>query len=287
MILVTGAAGMSGTEIIKQFTAENVPVRALVRPGTDASALVAGNVEIVEGDMAQPETLGRALDGVDKALLISSANPAMLDTQCRFVDACKVAGVRHVVKFSGAETGFRRAKFRFAQMHAQAEEYLEASGLAFTHFRPSGFMQVYLWEAATILGRGELRLPHDEITLAPIDVLDIARVAVRLLQADGQEGRIYRMTGPQALTARQIAAIVGNAIGRPLRYVAITPQQRHDEMIAAGVPAFFADALLEQSEERLLNPTAAIHLEAHDAFGVTPTRFEEFAERTRGVFAAS
>jgi uncharacterized protein YbjT (DUF2867 family) len=281
MILVTGAAGMSGTEIIRQFVASKIPVRALVRSHSDTTALVAENVEIVEGDLARPETLGRALEDVEKALLISAADPAMLDTQCAFIDACKAAGVRHVVKFSGAETGFERAKFRFTQMHAQAEEYLEQSGLAFTHFRPSGFMQVYLRAAPMILGRGELRLPLGDITLAPIDIADIARIVVRLLQADGQEGRIYRMTGPEALTGHDIASHLGKAIGRPVRYVAISPEQRRDEMIAAGAPAYFADALLEQAIERLRNPHAAVHLEAHEAFGVTPTRFEDFAIRSR------
>lgn len=114
----------------------------------------------------------------------------------------------------------------------------------------------------------------------------VVRIVARLLQADGQEGRIYRMTGPEALTAREIASDIGNAIGRSLRYVAITPQKRHDELIAARVPRFFADALLEQSEERLLNPVAAVHLEAHEAFGVNPTRFKDFAMRIRDVFAA-
>jgi uncharacterized protein YbjT (DUF2867 family) len=287
MILITGAAGMSGTEIIKEFSAQGIPVRALVRDLSRASALDLDGVEVFEGDMSKPETLGRTLDGVEKVLLISSADPHMLQTQCTFVDACKSAGIRHVVKYSGAETGFRRSKFRFAEMHAQAEEYLEQSGLGFTHLRPSGFMQVYLWETPTILQRGELRLPMGDITLAPIDAVDIAKIAVRLLQAPGQEGKVYRLTGPEALTSAEIADFIGKAAGRPVDYVAITPEQRRKEMIAAGAPPYFADALLEQSIERLLNPHAAVHLEAHRAFGVEPTRFADFAMRSRQVFEAS
>ncbi len=286
MILVTGAAGMSGTEIIKEFSSQGVPVRALVRDLSRASALNLDGVEVVEGDMSKPETLGRVLDSVEKALLISSADPHMLETQCTFVDACKSAGVRHVVKYSGAETGFRRSEFRFADMHAQAEEYLEQSGLDFTHLRPSGFMQVYLWETPVILERGELRLAMGDITLAPADAIDIAKIAVRLLQAPDQEGKIYRITGPEALSTEEIADLIGKAAGRPVRYVAITPEQRHEEMIAAGAPPYFADALLEQSIERLRNPSAAVHLEAHRAFGVEPTRFADFAMRHRQMFQA-
>ncbi len=161
----------------------------------------------------------------------------MLETQCTFVDACKSAGVRHVVKYSGAETGFRRSKFRFADMHAQAEEYLEQSGLDFTHLRPSGFMQVYLRETPSILQRGELRLPMGDITLAPIDAIDIAKIAVRLLQAPGQEGKVYRLTGPEALTTADIADLIAKAAGRSVRYVPITPEPCGDDR-RRGSPVF-------------------------------------------------
>src|SRR6266851_4412408 len=99
--------------------------------------------------MLRPETLDPVLDGVDRALLISSAGPEMLDTQWRFIDAARQAGVGHIVKFSGKESGigFDPLRFRFTRMHELIEDYLEASGVAWTHLRPSQFMQVYLCEA--------------------------------------------------------------------------------------------------------------------------------------------
>jgi uncharacterized protein YbjT (DUF2867 family) len=279
MILVTGAAGLSGSHIVKEFSAQGVPVRALVRDRAKAAAIAFDKVDIVEGDMARPETLGPALAGVEKALLISSGNAQMLETQCRFIDACKSAGVGHVVKFSGAETGFDRAKFRFTQMHAQVEAYLEQSGLAWTHLLPAGFMQVYLREARTIMKTGELRLAAGDITLAPIDVADIAKIAVAVLRAPDQEGRTHRMTGPEALSVARIAGLMAQAAGRPVNYVAITPEQRRDELLAAGTPPYFADALFEQACERLRNPKATVHLESHREFNVTPTCFADFAKR--------
>jgi uncharacterized protein YbjT (DUF2867 family) len=143
-----------------------------------------------------------------------------------------------------------------------------------------------LWETPTILERGELRLAMGDITLAPIDAVDMAKIAVRLPQAPGQEGKVYRLTGPEALTTAEIADLIAKAAGRPVRYVAITPEQRHEEMIAAGAPPYFADALLEQSIERLRNPDAAVHLDGHRAFGVEPTRFADFAMRNRQIFKA-
>jgi uncharacterized protein YbjT (DUF2867 family) len=285
MILVTGASGLNGSAILREFARQGAPVRALVRARDKAAALIGlPTVEIVEGDMSKPGTLVAALDGVERALLISSANPQMLETQRSFIDACKRAGVEHVVKFSGAESGFDPSKFRFTHMHEESEDYLEQSGLAWTHLRPSQFMQVYLREAPTIIGKGALFLPLAEVTLAPVDVADIAKVAVALLRSDGHEGKSYAMTGPEALRMADIAEHISRAIGKPVRYVAISPEERRETLLAAGASSYFADALYEQATERLRNPNAQIHLETHAAFGIKPTTFGEFANRNASAF---
>jgi uncharacterized protein YbjT (DUF2867 family) len=135
MLLVTGASGLSGLAVVRE---QKVPVRALVRSLDKADAFVdLPSVEVAEGDMAKPATLAAALEGVDRALMISTADPRMLETQCTFIDACKAAGVSHIVKFSGAEAGFDPMKFRFTRMHEEVEDYLERSGLAWTHLAES------------------------------------------------------------------------------------------------------------------------------------------------------
>src|SRR5262249_56822166 len=147
VILVTGAAGLSGSAIVRKFCRNGVAVRALVRDRSRAVALAElPCVELVEGDMARAETLDRVLEGIDRALMISSSNPQMLETQCRFVDACNAAGVAHVVKFSGKESsiGFDANKFLFTRMHEEIERYLEQSGLGWTHLRPSPSIHAYL-----------------------------------------------------------------------------------------------------------------------------------------------
>ena len=194
MILVTGAAGLNGSAVVREFSRNGVAVRALVRDRSTAVALAAlPSVELVEGDMARIDTLDRVLRGIDRALMISSPNLHMLETQCRFVDACKAAGVAHVIKFSGKESniGFDASKFLFTRMHEDIERYLEASGLAWTHLRPCQFMQVYLREAPIIAGTGLLRQPLDDVRLSPIDVEDIAKIAFALLTRSGHHGRAF------------------------------------------------------------------------------------------------
>src|SRR2546429_6477965 len=93
MILVTGATGLNGKELLRRLSARGVALRALVRNPAKAGAIAAlPQVEIVQGDMARPETLTAALRDVDRAMLISSSDPIMLDVQSNFIDAAGVGG---------------------------------------------------------------------------------------------------------------------------------------------------------------------------------------------------
>jgi uncharacterized protein YbjT (DUF2867 family) len=285
MLLVTGASGLSGSAVVREFANQKMPVRALVRNLDKAGAFVdLPTVEVAEGDMAKPDKLTAALEGVDRALMISTADPRMLETQCTFIDACKAAGVGHIVKFSGAEAGFDPMKFRFTRMHEEIEDYLEQSGLAWTHLRPSQFMQVYLRETPTIVNKGALLLPMADGSLAPIDVEDIAKIVVGVMKGSGHEGKSYAMTGPEALTMSEIADCLSIAIGRPVRYVAVSPEDRRDALVRAGVPTYLVEGLYEQALERLRNPKAQVYLETHQKFGVKPTTFAEFAHRNAAGF---
>jgi len=290
MILVTGAAGLNGSAIVREFSRNGVAVRALVRDRSRAVALAElPYVELVEGDMARAETLDRILEGIDRALMISSSNPQMLETQRRFVDACKAAGVAHVVKFSGKESsiGFDANHFPFTQMHEEIERYLEQSGLIWTHLRPSQFMQVYLREAPTIAGKGLLELPLDDVRLSPVDIEDIAKIAFALLTQGGHQGRAFEITGPQALSMAEIAAAISEAIGKPVRYQKTSIEEHRRGMEAAGLPPFIVDALIEQALERLRHPQSRVELATHKLFGVNPTTFAEFARRHAADFAGT
>ena len=188
MILLTGATGLAGSFVADEFVRQREPVRILVRNRAKATGLEkAPTVEIVEGDMSRRSSLGSALDGVDRALMISAPSMDMVETQCTFIDACKAAGVRHVIKFSGLDAR-RDTAFSFGLMHKEIEEYLEKSGLAWTHLRPSGFMQEYLREAPSIIKEGAFYLALGDVRLNPIDLVDVAKVGFLLLRNGGARG---------------------------------------------------------------------------------------------------
>lgn len=287
-ILVSGAAGQSGTLILRALAARQQPVRALVRDTAKAKDLAAlTGISLYYGDMLAKDSLKAALDGVERALLLSSANDRMVETQCIFIDACKEAGVTHVIKFSGeeAQQGYDPQRFRFTREHEQIEDYLERSGLQWTHLRPSQFMQVYLREAAAIGRSHELRLPLESIRMAPVDLRDVAGVAAALLAEGGHTGSSLRLTGPEALSMSDIAGILSRVTGNAIRYVPISWGERKTSLSAAGLPDYFLDALEAQTAERVRNPEAIVDTSTHQLFGIKPTAFSQFAQQHAATFS--
>jgi uncharacterized protein YbjT (DUF2867 family) len=285
MILVTGVNGLIGSAVIREFARQEYPVRALVRNRAKAQALeTLPGVEVVEGDMLQPETLGRALDGVDSVLLISSPNLQMVETQCTFIDAAKQAGVRHIVKLSGVTTSLD-SPFRFSRMHAEIARHLERSGLAWTQLRPSQFMTEYLREVPTIVAESAFFLPFEDAKLTPVNLEDIAKAAFALLTTPGHDGKIYMISGPEALSMTEIAEQISLAIGKTVRYVNISPEERKQAQLASGIPAYVVDALDVQSRlRRKGNGEEVVYPETHIALGIRPTTFAEFARRHAADF---
>jgi uncharacterized protein YbjT (DUF2867 family) len=284
MILVTGATGLNGAELMRRLSARGIPSRALVRNPAKAVALAAlPHVEVVQGDMARPDSLAAALRGVDRAMLISSSEPAMLEVQCSFIDAARNAGVRHVVKLSGIIPELD-SPFRFARMHAEIEQRLEASGMAYTHLRAGEFMPSYFRQVPSILARGVMALPMGEARIASVDIGDIAEVAIAVLTTSGHEGKIYPLTGPEALTMGEVADKLSAATGKTIRYVDVPPEEARQARLAAGMPPYLAEGLDELFAERRKGKESRVWPTIEEVFGWKPTTFKEFASRNAAVF---
>ncbi len=284
MILVTGATGLNGSELVRRLSARGVPVRALARSVAKVQALTSlPGVEIVEGDMSRPETLTQALRGVDRAMLISSSDPAMLEVQTSFIAAARVAGVKHVVKLSGIIPDLQ-SPFRFARMHGEIEKRLEASGMAYTHLRAGEFMPAYFRQVPSIVARGILALPMEDARIASIDIGDIAEVAATVLTNPGHEGKTYPLTGPEALTMAEVAEKLSVATGKTIRYVNVAPEDAKKAQLAAGVAPYLADALAELFAERRQGKESEVWHTIETVFGWQPTSFEDFARRNAAIF---
>jgi uncharacterized protein YbjT (DUF2867 family) len=284
MILVTGATGLNGTALVRKLSTKGVPLRALVRNAAKAAEIAAlPNVEIAIADMAKPETLPAALAGVDRAMLNSSADPAMVEVQSNFIAAAAKAGVRHVVKLSGIMPELD-SPFRFARMHGEIEQRLEASGMAFTHLRAGEFMPSYFRQVPMILAQGALFLPMENQRIASIDIGDLAEIAALVLTNPGHEGKIYPLTGPQALTMTEVAKRLSAATGKTIKYINVPPEDVRKAQLAAGVPPYIADALAELFAERRKGKESQVWPIAQTLLGRRPTSFAEFAARNAAIF---
>jgi uncharacterized protein YbjT (DUF2867 family) len=284
MILVTGATGLNGTALVRKLSTKGVPLRALVRNAAKAAEIAAlPNVEIAIADMAKPETLPTALRGVDRAMLNSSADPAMVEVQSNFIAAAAKAGVKHVVKLSGIMPELD-SPFRFARMHGEIEKRLEASGMAFTHLRAGEFMPSYFRQVPMILTKGALFLPMENQRIASIDIGDLAEIAALVLTNPGHEGKIYPLTGPEALTMTEVAERLSAATGKTIKYINVPPEDVKKAQLAAGMPPYIADALAELFAERRKGKESQVWPIAKTLLGRRPTSFAEFAARNAAIF---
>jgi uncharacterized protein YbjT (DUF2867 family) len=284
MILVTGATGQHGRALLHLLSGRGIAARALVRNPAKAHAIASlPRVEIVHGDMGRPDTLDAALSGVDRAMLISSATPDMVEVQSNLIEAARKAGVKHVVKLSGIKPT-QDSSFRFARMHGEIEKRLEASGMAFTHLRPGEFMPVYFRQIPMIANKGALMLPMEDARIASIDIGDIAEVAAKVLTEPGHEGKIYSLTGPEALSMAEVAQKLSAATGKTIRYINVAPEDARKAQLAAGIPPFLADALFELFSERRKGMEARVWPDTELLLGRLPASFGDFARRHANVF---
>jgi len=285
-ILVTGASGNIGREVVAQLragTSGNVAIRVLSRnpqPGN-----LPDDVEVVRGDLAVPETLDRALEDVDVVFLVWVAPfAAAPDAIARIASHAE----RIVLLSSPIRTNhpFFQQPNALRHVHAGVENLIEKSGMRWTVLRPGPFaLNCRNWWAPQIRSGNLVRWFHGEAQTAPVHERDIAAVAVRALREDRHDGRDYVLTGPASLTQRQQVAIIGDAIGRRLTFDEVSPEVARRDVIAAW-PAALADMLLSAYAAAVDRPsflTSAIE----DVTGSPARTFKEWATDHAADFAQS
>jgi len=282
MILVTGGTGQSGIPIVHALLDRGQDVRVLARDPEKAAKLLGDDVEITRGDLNDPSSLEAAMEDVERALLNSGPAPDVVKVQNTFVDVAKRAGVKHVVKFSvsGARPG---APYRFGDLHGQVEKHLEQSGLAWTHLRPTFFMQNFLGLADMIKG-GAIYQPTGTGRAPFVDIRDIAAVAAATLIEAGHEGKAYEITGPEAFSHADIAALFSKLLGKPVKFVDVPASAAKDGMLKAGLPEWAADAINELSEQMKQGHFATVTDVVRTVGKKTPITLDQFIRENKAAF---
>src|SRR3989475_10663300 len=241
MILVSGGTGLIGSEVLRLLSRAGVPARALVRNPGRAQALP--GITWVQGDLAKPETLASVFAGCTKLFLLTGNVENASDLQRHAIAAARQAGIAHVVRLS-AFGASQHSNSVIGRMHHQIEKELQESGLAWTMLRPHHFMQNLLSQADNIIHQGVVYSSSGDGRIPFVDTRDIAAVAAVTLTEPGHTGKKYVITGSEALSYRQAADILGEAIGKPLRFIGEPVDEARARLPRAGQPTLQVGSLL-------------------------------------------
>jgi uncharacterized protein YbjT (DUF2867 family) len=238
MILVTGATGTVGRQLVAQLSERGAPVRAVTRD--PASAGLPAGVEVVRGNLADPASLEPHLAGADSVFLVwpftSPERAASLGSRVVEVLARHVS---HIVYLSAQAAAGQPDSF-----WGRLERLIEESGAAWTFLRPTGFAANTLMWADQIRDQGVVRWPYGAAARSLMHECDLAAVAVRALTEDRHAGQRYLLTGPEVLTQAEQVRVIGEVTGRAVRWEELAPQEARAQLLTAwGDPGFVDSAL--------------------------------------------
>jgi uncharacterized protein YbjT (DUF2867 family) len=281
-ILVTGATGNTGRAIVDALVERGAPVRAMVRAEADRGKLrpdVAG----VVADFDDSAAIAAALEGIERAYLVTPSSEQAEDQQRRFAELAAKAGTRHLVVLSqlGAQ---EHSPDRFLRYHGAVEQHVRDLGIGYTFLRPNLFFQGLLTFAGSISADGTFYAPVGDATVSAVDVRDIAAVAAVVLTESGHEAAIYTLTGPKAITHAQIAAALTAALGRTVTFVDVPP-----EAFAASIrellPPWQVDGLVEDYAHYRRGEAGAVSPVVEEITGRAPHSIDQFARDYAAAFA--
>lgn len=273
MIVVTGATGNVGRGLVEALAAAGEQVTAVSR-GTLPVSMPHG-VRYQRADLVEPETLRPAVAGARALFLLVSGAGAHLSPG-DILDVSKAGGVRRVVLLSSQAAGTRPRSVSHAPLRS-IEDAVRHAGMEWTILRPGGFASnAYAWAESVRTGR-TVAAPFGDVGLPVVDPADIAEVAATVLRADEHAGRIYELTGPALTTPRQRANAIGQALGRPVRFIDQTREEARAQMmrlmpepVVDGTLAILGDPT---PDEQRISP----HTE--QVLRRSPRAFDDWAQR--------
>jgi len=273
MILITGASGNVGHEVLKQALALGLKIRATFQSSSVAAKAPAG-LEGVIMDYSKPETIRRALHGVEKIFLVGPPTRDLPALETNFIKEVRAVGRPHIVKLSAL--GGRESMFPSG--HRDSEENIDASGLPYTFLRPNGFMQNLVnYNAGTIRTQNAFYGCQGNGAVSLVDIRDIAAVAVIVLAATGHEGKCYSLTGAEALTNEEVAEKISRVEGREITYIDLPPVEFKKAILSTGIQEWSADALVDLQRLYREGKASLVTDDVERLTGRKPVTFDQFA----------
>jgi uncharacterized protein YbjT (DUF2867 family) len=276
-VLVCGATGTTGGAVLRQLRGDRVDVRALTRSPESAERLRRDGVAAVVADLADPDSLAPALEGVEAVYVANPVSPELGEHEGNLARAAAQAGVAHLVKLSVIGAG-ADAPITFGRLHGEAEAAVRDAGVPWTMLKPNGFMQNTLAWAPQIPS-GTIRGPVMHARWAVIDVRDIAAVAARVLEAPAQHaGHSYVLTGAEAPSPHEQVEILSEVLERPLETQDLPIEAAQEAMRSAGVPAQTVEWLGELWRMYASGAAEQTSPDVERLTGRSPYTYRQFAE---------
>ena len=275
MILVTGATGNVGGELVRFLVSKGHKVRALVR-GAGRSTPPAGAEEVI-GDLNQPQTLRAALDGVQGVFLLSGYQdmPGALAEIRR-------AGVKRVVLLSGSSAPIGDISNAITRYMVHSETAVRESGVPWTILQPNSFMSNALRWVPQLQAGNTVRAPFPNVRVAAIDPYDIAEVAARALESEEHAGHSYRLSGPESLLPADQVHTLARVLGRNLQFEGLSDAEARAEM-SATTPAEYVDAFFSFFVDGKLDESQVLS-SVEEITGRKPHTFEQWARAHIAAF---
>lgn len=275
-ILVTGATGTIGREVVRQLLAKGIRVRASGRAPSVPAFL--GAADYVTFDFDDLQAAGLAFQGVRRLFLLTPLDERMVEVGRALVQQAKASGVEHIVRLSVMGAGGFPST-RLAQVHRAVEEAIEASGVHYTFLRPNAFMQNYFTAfGESIRSTGSFAMPQGQGAVSLVDGRDVAAVAVAALtDARRHDGQIYELTGPESLTNDDIAGILSDVTHRGIRAIGISETEARRSLLHQGMPNWLTEVLLELYAISRDGMAAQVSSAIPEVLGRPATPFRQFA----------
>lgn len=244
-ILITGATGTVGTQLVKTLSNLEVKVRAGVHSIIKGENLKLPHVELCEIEFHKPGSLKAAMTGVDRVFMITPVTEDQVELGKVTIDAAKAAGIKHFVKLSalgaGAEPGIQLGRW-----HREMEKYLEDSGLTYTIIRPATYMQNFVnYFGDSIKNEDTIYMPLGDGKVSYIDVRDIATIACHVLTSDKYFNQVLEITGPEAISCQEVAKAISDAVGKDIKYVDVPEEAARKAMLDMHMPEGIVNAMME------------------------------------------
>lgn len=282
-ILVTGATGTLGSEVVRQLSnSTDVNIKAAARSVEKIKNLEGDKVKAVPIDYNKPESLKEALKNVDKLFLLTPDVPTAHELASNLVNEAKKAGVKYIVKQSvmGADED---ADVGTMRLHRRAEKTIEESGMPYTFLRPNEFMQNFInFQGHSIKNNNVFYIPAQEAKVSIVDVRDIAAVAVEALTDNNgnviHKNKAHLITGPEAISYYQAADILTTETGKKIDYVSISDEDARGGMKEMNMNDWLINTILELYNYYRKGNASYVSSAVEEVTGRKPITFAQFAK---------